>query len=106
MKQEKYGKVGLVHVDAHTDLYGPMYGSKIHHGNPFLLAVEEDLLDCSRVVQIGLRGSGFQNDWKVPKDLVRRQLPHHRFEIKMHFSIMLLFTSMVHLVFSDTMSSM
>ena len=69
-QQEKYGKVGLVHVDAHTDLYGPMAGARIHHGNPFMLAVEEDLLDCNRVVQIGLRGSGYQYDWDLPKKLV------------------------------------
>eukprot|EP00795_Rhopilema_esculentum_P015347 gene15347-6573_t len=45
--KEKYGKLGLVHVDAHTDLYGELYGEKIQHGNPFLMAVEGDLyLSC------------------------------------------------------------
>jgi len=67
--KEKYGKVGMIHVDAHTDLYGPMADAKIHHGNPFLLAVEEDLLDCNRVVQIGLRGSGYSSDWILPRKL-------------------------------------
>ena len=60
----------MIHVDAHTDLYGPMADAKIHHGNPFLLAVEEDLLDCNRVVQIGLRGSGYSSDWVLPRKLV------------------------------------
>ena len=69
--QEKYGKVGLIHVDAHTDVYGPYTGAKIHHGNPFLLAVEEDLLDCSRVIQIGLRGPGYGDDWAASRKLVR-----------------------------------
>ena len=56
--QEKYGPVGLVHIDAHTDTYGPLNGFDIWHGSPFRLAVEEGLLDCSKVWQIGLRGSG------------------------------------------------
>lgn len=45
-------------MDAHTDTYGPMYGYDIWHGNTFRLAVDEGLLDCKKVWQIGLRGSG------------------------------------------------
>lgn len=71
LHQEKYGKVGLVHVDAHTDMHGPFCGARVHHGSPVLLAIEEDLIDCSRVVQIGLRGTGFGDDWKLPKNTVR-----------------------------------
>eukprot|EP00794_Sanderia_malayensis_P014380 gene14380-15878_t len=67
--KEKYGKVGLIHIDAHTDLYGEYAGARIHHGNPFLCAVEEDLLDCNRVAQIGLRGSGFADDYALPRKL-------------------------------------
>lgn len=58
LAQEKYGPIGLIHVDAHTDTYGPLNGFDIWHGNPFRLAVEEGLLDCDKVWQIGLRGSG------------------------------------------------
>jgi guanidinobutyrase len=36
-----------------------MMGEKIAHGTPFRRAVEEGLLDCDRVVQIGLRGTGY-----------------------------------------------
>ena len=60
-----------MHVDAHTDLYGEMLGAKIHHGNPFLLAVEEGLIDCNRVAQIGLRGSGYEDDYELPRKLVQ-----------------------------------
>lgn len=35
-----------------------MFGEEIAHGTPFRRAVEEGLLDCDRVVQIGLRGTG------------------------------------------------
>ena len=62
----KYGKVGLVHVDAHADVNDTMFGEKIAHGTPFRRAVEEGLLDCDRVVQIGLRGTGYsaeEYDW-------------------------------------------
>lgn len=63
---KKYGPVGLVHVDAHADINDEMFGEKIAHGTPFRRAVEEGLLDPKRVVQIGLRGSGYSSnefDW-------------------------------------------
>ena len=62
----KHGPVGMVHVDAHADVNDHMFGEKIAHGTPFRRAVEEGLLDCRRVVQIGLRGSGYEAedfDW-------------------------------------------
>jgi guanidinobutyrase len=55
----KYGRIGLIHVDAHADVNDTMFGEKIAHGTPFRRAVEEGLLDCDRVVQIGLRGTGY-----------------------------------------------
>jgi guanidinobutyrase len=58
----KHGPVGLVHVDAHTDINDTMFGEKVAHGTPFRRAVEENLLDGSRVVQIGVRGTGYAAD--------------------------------------------
>jgi guanidinobutyrase len=58
----KYGPVGLVHVDAHADINDEMFGERIAHGTPFRRAVEEGLLDCHRVAQIGLRGTGYAAD--------------------------------------------
>ena len=58
----KHGPVGLVHVDAHADVNDTMFGERIAHGTPFRRAVEEGLLDCHRVVQIGLRGTGYAAD--------------------------------------------
>ncbi len=58
----QYGPVGLIHVDAHADINDTMFGEKIAHGTPFRRAVEEGLLDCQRVVQIGLRGTGYSAD--------------------------------------------
>jgi len=56
--------VGLIHIDAHTDTWGPFQGCKFHHGAPFRLAVEDGVLDPKRTVQIGIRGSqGITDGW-------------------------------------------
>jgi guanidinopropionase len=49
--------LGMVHIDAHCDTGDDYLGSRFHHGAPFRRAVEEGLLDPTRVVQIGIRGS-------------------------------------------------
>ncbi|XP_010214397.1 PREDICTED: agmatinase, mitochondrial [Tinamus guttatus] len=59
---EKHGPVGLVHVDAHADTGAAALGEPIYHGTPFRRCVDEGLLDCRRVVQIGLRGSSYAPD--------------------------------------------
>ncbi len=59
---ERHGPVGLVHVDAHTDINDTMFGERVAHGTPFRRAVEEGLLDCTRVAQIGVRGTGYAPD--------------------------------------------
>ncbi|WP_077033611.1 agmatinase [Pelomonas sp. KK5] len=59
---KKHGPVALVHVDAHADINEDMFGEKIAHGTPFRRAVEENLLDCRKVFQIGLRGTGYASD--------------------------------------------
>ncbi len=58
----EHGPVGLVHVDAHTDINDEMFGERIAHGTPFRRAMEEGLLDPTRVVQIGVRGTGYAAD--------------------------------------------
>jgi len=57
-----HGPVGVVHVDAHADVNDTMFGEKIAHGTPFRRVVEEDLVDPTRVVQIGLRATGYAAD--------------------------------------------
>jgi guanidinopropionase len=51
------GPIGLVHVDAHTDTWDEFMGCRSMHGTPFRRAVEENLLDPKRTVQIGIRGA-------------------------------------------------
>jgi guanidinopropionase len=50
--------VGMIHFDAHTDLYDKYFGGfKYTHGTPFRRAIEEGVLDPQRTVQIGIRGT-------------------------------------------------
>ena len=65
----KHGPMGLIHVDAHADVNDHMFGEAVAHGTPFRRAVEEGLLDCARVAQIGLRGTGYTaEDFDWPRD--------------------------------------
>ncbi|MEQ6889704.1 agmatinase [Halomonas sp. CS7] len=59
---KKHGPVGLIHIDAHADVNEQMFGEEVAHGCPFRRAQEEGLLDANRVVQIGLRGTGYAAD--------------------------------------------
>lgn len=58
----RHGPVALVHVDAHADVNDEMFGEPIAHGTPFRRAVDEKLLLCDKVFQIGLRGTGYASD--------------------------------------------
>lgn len=60
--KRKYGKIGVVHIDAHADINDHMFGEAIAHGTPFRRAIEEELVDPKRMVQIGLRGTGYAAD--------------------------------------------
>ena len=55
--------MGMVHFDSHTDLYHSYFnGQMFTHGTPFRRAIEEGLLDPKRVVQIGIRGTAYDNE--------------------------------------------
>lgn len=56
---KKHGPVGLIHIDAHADVNEHMFGEPLAHGTPFRRAQEEGLLAQGKVVQIGLRGTGY-----------------------------------------------
>ncbi|MEH6405442.1 MAG: agmatinase [Sneathiella sp.] len=49
--------VGLIHIDAHCDTGGSFDETKFHHGGPFRNAVLDGVLDPTRTIQIGIRGS-------------------------------------------------
>jgi len=49
--------IGLIHLDAHVDAYGPLAGIREHAGSTFMIALEEGLIGPHRTVQIGIRGA-------------------------------------------------
>lgn len=74
----KHGPVALVHVDAHADVNDDMFGESIAHGTPFRRAVEEGLLACDKVYQIGLRGTGYAaDDFEWPRSQGFTIVPAH-----------------------------
>src|SRR5207247_5812098 len=56
------GPVGCIHFDAHAATLDTLLGTKINHGTPFRRAVEEELLDPRRMIQIGLRGTRYSDE--------------------------------------------
>ena len=55
--------LGMIHFDSHTDLFHSYFnGSMFTHGTPFRRAVEENLLDPKRVIQIGIRGTQYDSE--------------------------------------------
>ena len=58
----KHGPLAMVHVDAHADINDLMFGERIAHGTIFRRAIEEELIDPGKMVQIGLRATGYSAD--------------------------------------------
>lgn len=56
---DSYGKMALVHVDAHADINDTMFGEKVCHGTIFRRALEEGLVAGEHMFQIGLRATGY-----------------------------------------------
>ncbi len=57
------GPVGMIHFDAHTDLFHSYFdGAMYTHGTPFRRALEEGLLDPKRVCMIGIRGTAYDSE--------------------------------------------
>jgi len=59
---KKHGPVAVIHVDAHADVNDHMFGESIAHGTPFRRMVEEGLVVPDKVMQIGLRATGYADD--------------------------------------------
>jgi guanidinopropionase len=70
----------MIHIDAHCDTGDDYLGSRFHHGAPFRRATEEGLLDPSRVIQIGIRGTTNDPDmWSFSRDAGMRVLTMEEF---------------------------
>jgi len=66
----KHGPLGLILIDAHSDTWDQYYGERYFHGTPFRRAVEEGLVDPSRSLMAGLRGSLYNaGETRQPQEL-------------------------------------
>ena len=72
---KKYGPVAL----AHFDLCDEVFGQKYNHGTPFRRALEENLMDASHSIQVGMRGSLYDPDeHKMAAELGMKLIPAHK----------------------------
>ena len=76
---KKYGPVALVHFDSHSVLCDEVFGQKYNHGTPFRRALEENLIDASHSIQVGMRGSLYDPDeHKMAAELGMKLIPAHK----------------------------
>ena len=76
---KKYGPVALVHFDSHSDLCDEVFGQKYNHGTPFRRALEENLIDASHSIQVGMRGTLYDPDeHKMAAELGMKLIPAHK----------------------------
>jgi guanidinobutyrase len=74
--KSQYGPIGIIHVDAHADVNDLMFGEKIAHGTTFRRAIEGGSVDPRRMVQIGLRATGYAaEDFDWPRNQGVRVVP-------------------------------
>jgi agmatinase len=65
-----HGPLSLIQFDSHADTWDEYFGKRYNHGTVFRRAVEEGLLDASRSVQVGMRGSLYDaGDLEASKEL-------------------------------------
>ena len=64
MKESGYidGGISVLHIDAHADTLDELGGQKVCNATPFRRAVEDGLIDPTKSIQIGLRGTRFAED--------------------------------------------
>jgi len=56
---KQHGPLAVVHVDAHSDTNDTMFGERETHGTVFRRALEEGLIEPTKMTQIGLRATGY-----------------------------------------------
>ena len=55
--------VALIQFDSHTDLFHSYFDGQMYtHGTPFRRAIEENLIDPKRTVQVGIRGTNYDSE--------------------------------------------
>ena len=66
------GGLAVLHFDAHLDTVDAVWGERWGHASPFLRAIEDGLIDPTRMLSIGIRGPG--NDLTDFEEAVERGL--------------------------------
>ena len=60
---KKKDTFGLIQFDSHTDLFHSYFNGQMYtHGTPFRRAIEENLIDPRRTVQVGIRGTNYDSE--------------------------------------------
>ena len=55
--------MGLIQFDSHTDLFHSYFDGQMYtHGTPFRRAIEKNLIDPKRTVQVGIRGTNYDSE--------------------------------------------
>jgi len=73
-----HGRLGLLHFDSHTDLWDSYNGRPYSHGTMFRRAIEEELIDPARTLQVGMRGPLYgASDVAIPDELGVETIPWH-----------------------------
>jgi len=66
----KYGRLSLIHIDAHSDCWDEYFGRKYNHGTVFKRALEEGLVEPRSSIHLGMRGPVYsENDYKMVRDM-------------------------------------
>ena len=60
---KRHSKLALVHFDAHVDTWPDNFGQSHAHGSVFYHAIEEGLVDPTRMIQIGIRSPVQREVW-------------------------------------------
>jgi guanidinopropionase len=59
---KRHPALSVIHFDSHSDTWDEYFGSKYSHGTPFRRAIEEGLIDPTRMLQVGLRGQVYGDE--------------------------------------------
>jgi agmatinase len=59
---KRHGPVALIQFDSHTDTGHMRFGRKYTHGTPFRRAIEEELILKENSIQVGMRGSVYDQN--------------------------------------------
>jgi agmatinase len=67
----RHGPPALVHFDAHVDTWPDSFGQPLGHGSVFYRAIEEGLVQPSRMIQVGIRSpvSREVHDWTLRREV-------------------------------------